>query len=565
MRRNILLFCTVFLCSITGSAQNSSVPYDNFKKEYGNFPENDANALPYINRSIASAKKSHDFVHVLHAYEDAAFSSPQRLEKLKYADSCILTAKKTNNPSLLSMAYLGKGIVYYFNFRKYDQALDFYLLAAKNAAQTDNEYLKFKIKYQIGVVKSYLGYYEDAMLCFKESLLFFETNLRKDLHPNLRYNNTRGYLNTLHQMSICQRNLQQYDQAEDLLLRMKPYMNEPNFTQEKGYDLKESGILDFQHGNFPQAIEQLLRAEKLLQYRKEEGHLSGTYYYLGNAYLNMNERDRAFIYLKKVDSLFTGNETVSPEVLKTYELLLKNRNFPSTSEDRNFYIDQLLKADHILQTEMPHLSSRIHLEYDVQDLRNEKEKLQKGNKKLNTIQTLLLGVGGAGLILMIFFIMRHRKMIENYHLLQKKLATSERPSILSSEPRNQGRKMSYADKIVDELLKKLREFEKTTLFTDSDLTLEKLAKLFETNKNHLSYVLNEHRKTNFHSYIAALRIHYITTLMNTDRNYLKYTTDILAESCGIKHRQHFSKLFYQYNKIRPSDFIEQKKKELNMP
>lgn len=564
MRRNILLFCIVILSNITGFAQKSIVDYNDLKKEYSHFPENDPQALPYITGSIASAKRSTDVLHLLHAYEDGAFSSPRPLEKLKYADSCIQTAQKTKDPSLISMAYLGKGIVYYFNFRKYDQALALYLIAAKSAAQTNNDYLKFKIKYQIGVVKSYLRYSEDAMIYFEESLFFFETNLKKELHPHLRYNNMRGYLNTLHQMSICDRNLHRYDQAQERLLRMKPYITEPTFTQEKGYYLKESGILDFQHGKFPEAIEGLLHAEKLLQYRKEEGYLSTAYFYLGNAYLKINERERAFFYLKKVDSLFTGNETVLPEVLKTYELLLKTKNFPVTSEDRTFYIDQLLKADHILQTEMPHLSSKIHFEYDTQILRNEKEKLQKGNEKLNTIQTLLITLGGAGLIFILLLIMRNQNILANYRLLQKKLADNN-SSVFLAEPSDQNRRMTYADEIVEELLEKLKKFEKSTLFTDPDVTLEKLAKLLETNKNHLSYVLNEHRKTNFHNYIASLRIHYITNLMNTDREYLKYTSDTLADSCGIKHRQHFSKLFYRYNKIRPSDFIEQKKKELNMP
>lgn len=563
MRRDLLLFCTVLLCSITGSAQKSSMRYHDLKKEYGHFAENDPQALPYISKSIAAAKQTGNWAHLLHAYEDGAFSSPQPLDKLKYADSCIQAAKKTENPSLISMAYLGKGIVYYFNFRKYDQALENYLLAAKNAEHSDDSYLKFKIKYQIGVVKSYLGYSDDAVRNLQDCLEFFTANLKKNLHPHLRYNNMRGYLNTLHQISICERNRKHDAQAQNAVLGMKPFVDEANFTQEKGYFLKETGILAYQSAHFPEAISALGQAEKLLQYRKEEGHLSVTYFYLGKAYLRMNEPVRAYVQLKRVDSLFTKNQTVSPEVLMTYELLLKNRNFPVTAEDRNLYIDQLLKADHILQTDMPHLAAKIHFEYDVQNLRAEKDRLQKGNEKLSHIQTLLLGVGGAGLIYLVTLIIRHYRIRKNYHLLQKRLAQGlavhAAPS--TSDP---GRKLNYADEIVDDLLGKLTIFEQGTLFTRSDLTLEKMAKILESNKNHLSYVLNEHRKTNFHTYIASLRIRYITHLMNTDREYLKYTTDILADTCGIKHRQQFSKLFYRFNNIRPSDFIEQKKKELNM-
>lgn len=562
MTRDLLLFCTVFLCSISGFAQENSMVYDELKKEYGQFAENDPQALPFITKSIASAKQSHDLVHLLHVYEDGAFSSPHRLDKLKYADSCIQAAKKINDPSLLSMAYLGKGIVYYFNFRKYDKALDLYLLAAKNAEDSDDAYLKFKIKYQIGVVKSYLGYSEDAMRHFEECLAFFEANLKKNLHPHLRYNNMRGYLNTLHQMSICERNLKHDDKAQHDIFRMKPYVFEASFIQEKGYFLKETGILEYQSGQFPEAITALEQAEKLLQYRKEEGHLSVTYFYLGNAYLKMNEHARAYVELKKVDSLFLKNQTVSPEVLMTYELLLKNKNFPVTAEERNGYIDQLLHADRILQTDMPHLASKIHFEYDVHHLQAEKDRLQKGNEKLTSIQTLLIGVGGAGLIFLVSLLIRHYRIRANYQLLQKNLAQGI-PHYLASG-NDPGRKLNYTDEIVEDLLQKLQELERGTSFTKVDFNLEKMAKILRTNKNHLSYVLNEHLKTNYKTYIASLRIRYITNLMNTDPSYLKYKSEELAKMCGIKNRQHFSDLFYKYNKIRPSNFIEQKKKELNM-
>lgn len=74
MTRDLLLFCTVFLCSISGFAQENSMVYDELKKEYGQFAENDPQALPFITKSIASAKQSHDLVHLLHVYEDGAFS-----------------------------------------------------------------------------------------------------------------------------------------------------------------------------------------------------------------------------------------------------------------------------------------------------------------------------------------------------------------------------------------------------------------------------------------------------------------------------------------------------------
>ena len=549
MCRNILLFGLVILCGTIGIAQQKIMNYQDLKKEYVHFRENDSQALPFIRKSIAFAKKSQNVVHLLHAYEDAAFSTPLRIHKLKYADSCIQTAHKTKDPSFISMAYLGKGIVYYFNFRKFDKALDQYLLATKNAEYTENEYLKWRIKYQIGVVKSYLGYSKEALDYFKECLQFFEANLKKELHPDLLYNNTRGLLNTVHQMSICERQLHLEENAEKLLAKTLPYLNQPDFSQEKGYYLKEIGILNYQKGAYTEAIDNLLRAEPLLLKRKEDSHLSVSYFYLGNAYLEMKEWETAFSYYKKVDSLFSRNETVSVEVLETYERLLKNKNFPLQSDQRNHYIDQLLKANHTLQSDMPHLSSRIYFEYDSQILTAEKERLLQGYKKITDIQKLLVGVGGSMITFLILLGLRHRNVNLRYRQLQQELG-------------DHTRKKSYGDDIAADLLKKLYKFEQKTIFLNPNLTLEKMAKLLGTNKNHLSFVLNEHRQITFYNYIASLRIKYITKLINSDPIYLKYTAEALADECGMSSRQQLLKFFLQFNDMSLTDFMEQKTKEL---
>ena len=561
MCRNILLFCTIILCGSLGTAQKNRVKYDDLKKEYSHFPENDAQALPFIAKSIASAKKTDDHIHLLHAYEDAAFSSPDRLQKLKYADSCIQTAQKTQDATLISMAYLGKGIVYYFNFRKFDPALQHYLLAAKSAEKTQNPYLQYKIKYQIGVVKSYTGNTKDALSYFEECLQFFEKNLQKNLHPNERYNNTRGYLNTLHQMSICERQLEQYEKSQDLLTKAQTLVNQPDYQQEKGYYLKETGILAFQKKEYTEAIESLLSAEALLQQKKEDSHLSATYFYLGSSYLHLKEWEKAYSQLRKVDSLFGRNETISSEVLKTYALLLKNPNFQVSNEERNHYIDQLLIAERILKEEMPQLSARIHREYDTQILLTEKAKLEKDREKDHVIRTLLIGVGGSVLLFLIILWRQHREIKKRYRTLQEKLAEEYAPTPLLL-PDAAGRKKDYPDAVVVDLLEKLQVFEQTTVFTDPDFTFEKLTQILDANRNHLSYVLNEHRQVNFSQYRAALHIHYMTQLMNSDPRYLKYTIEALAKMSGMKSRQQFNKFFKQFNKITPSQFIEQKNKDL---
>lgn len=88
-----------------------------------------------------------------------------------------------------------------------------------------------------------------------------------------------------------------------------------------------------------------------------------------------------------------------------------------------------------------------------------------------------------------------------------------------------------------------------------------MAAQFNTNTTYLSTFINESKGVNFKNYLNNLRIDYITNLMNTDKNYLKYTIEALAEKCGIASRQNFSDLFYEINGMRPTDFIKKKKEE----
>ena len=557
----MLLLSITIISSAVCTAQNPVVHYYKMQETYIQFAENDDAALPAVTKSIQWAKRNKNLKHLLYTYQDAAFYSSNAENKLKLMDSCVQTARKTEDASLISKALLDRGIVYYFNFRNFDQALEQYLLAAQSAEYTNDDYLKYKIKYQIGVVKSYLGFYQEATKYFQDCFSYFAKNIQLPTHPTVLFNNTRGYLNTLHQLTICARQLKHWEKVDQLLLLAQPYQSDPAFAQEKMYFFKEQGIIAHHQGSYQKAIQKLKLAEQGLNQRKEETHLAVVYFYLGHSYLKSNEIPQGHIYLQKVDSLFSKNKTIIPEVRKSYELLLKNRVFKLSGNEVSHYTNQLLQADSILHTDLPYLSSTIHREYDTKNLTSEKIKLLQEKQTAHDFRTILYGVIGSAVIFLVIMGFRQKKISKRYQELQHKLETSDHhiPLPIDAEV---GRKMTYPDKVVLQLLQKLQEFEEKKLFIDPNLTADKLAKILKTNKNHLSYVLNEHKKTNFHTYLGLLRINYITTMLNTDPEYLKYSTVALAQLCGMKSRQNFSKLFYEINKIRPSDFVEQKRKEL---
>ncbi|WP_435522763.1 helix-turn-helix domain-containing protein [Chryseobacterium indoltheticum] len=122
------------------------------------------------------------------------------------------------------------------------------------------------------------------------------------------------------------------------------------------------------------------------------------------------------------------------------------------------------------------------------------------------------------------------------------------------------RKTSLSLELTNDLLEKLKIFEETLYFTKKGLTQKSVATKLGTNSHYLSILINENKGVNFTRYMAELRINHITNLLNTDRKYLLYTIEALAEECGIAARQNFSALFYEINGIRPKDYIKKEKK-----
>ena len=57
--------------------------------------------------------------------------------------------------------------------------------------------LKYKIIYQMGLVKSYLGYYEEGIEHFKECISYFETYIKREIKPwHAIYNVKRPFFNS---------------------------------------------------------------------------------------------------------------------------------------------------------------------------------------------------------------------------------------------------------------------------------------------------------------------------------------------------------------------------------
>lgn len=534
------------------------------RAKYGDLEENDERALPFIKHYIDKAKREKDYTHLAQGYFDAGYYNADAPVKLKYADSAIVSAKQSNNDEKRITSYMMRGTLNYFYNRNYKTALDDYLKAFDIAKETNDEFQQHTILYHIGVVKSYLGYYQEALENFKKCISYFEPlSNDKTLHPNLIFNNKKGYYNSLHQAIVCYRNLGNYKTADSLIkVGLSKTYGSKEFSLEHAYFQKCKGIVYYHNKLYQESINLLKKALPEIKNNKDFAWESVSFFYLGKSYSALNQQKEATNYFTKVDSIFQKNNFILPELRENYEILIKDSKLTNDTKKELYYTNSLLKADSIISKDFNELSSKIHKEYDTQQLLDAKNNLEK-QKHWGVLFTLLIVILALVLAFLLYSYYKKEKNIQKkYGELEQRLMQSvsivpvQKMEIILSA------KSSLKEKTFNDVLKKLERFEKKLEFTEKGLTLNKLAKKFDTNSNYLSQVISEKRNINYNKYLSELRINYITQKLYNDKEYLKLTVEALAEKSGIASRQNFSDLFFEINKIRPTDFIKLRKKEL---
>ncbi|MBO9676324.1 MAG: AraC family transcriptional regulator [Sphingobacteriaceae bacterium] len=538
--------------------------YYKIKVNYENKVDNDSTALPLINRFVSKAKHEKKYWKMVEGYLDGIQYSPNAHQKLKYADSAIWAAKFTRNDSILSRAYVQKGIVYYFNFKKFKPALDEYLIAYNYCDKTGDVYHKNRLAYLIAVVKNYVGYYDEALVLLKGTKRFFEAESLKKVHPNLIYGYKRGYYNSLHQMIVCYRNLGNYATADSLITLGLSLTDVSDFKQENSYFLKEKGISEFRNKDYRSSINTLRHAIVAISAVNDFAWATVCYSYIGKSYLGIGDNSEAIRYLQKVDSVFQKHNFTLPELRSSYELLINEYKQHKNTQKELYYSTQLLKANEIIAQDYPYLSSKMHKGYDTRSLANEKKQLEKDAKWGSTITIMSILLAFVAITEAIWRYRKEQDIKEKYELLEQRLL-AKKDSSPEAEPikLKDSSKLDIEIKVIEDILFKLADFEKNRGFTEKALNINKLAAKFDTNSTYLSRVINEYRGLKFTDYLQQLRIAYITDRLYNDRIFLSYKIETLADECGIASRTNFSNLFIQINGIRPSDFIKNRLKDVS--
>lgn len=500
----------------------------------------------YRDYHLKKAKKEHNNLETARAYY--SFIGWENIEQdIKYSDSIIEVTLESKHEAYPTNGYLIKAQLYYYS-SDFNKALDNYIIAAEWANKKNYKPLQMEATLGIAAIKNVWGLHENALDIYR--------TIYSDIIKTPNYLETfySDYILLANNLSLSYVRNNQPDSA---LVISRSAMKEALKKKDMPsyYELgKVHASANFYLKKYPQILDSL---------KKFSSNYSGlvladSYYMMGKVYQYRNNEPLMINYFKKIDSIHQVLNDPFPELKEVYNVLYRNAGKYHDKDTQLYYLNQLLKADSILDKNYVSINKKVYSEYDIPNLKKEKQQLEM--KLDNRKQLLFLSIFLV-VILVLFVIYYYRRQqrfkVKFQELLQADNINSQKVEIHDTE----NMPLDIPEQIVTDVLKNMSEFESTQGYLNKDITLNSLAKDFNTNSSYLSSIINHEKQTNFASYLRDLRITYAINCIKQDRDYLKYSMNGLADEFGFTTAASFSNAFRKKTDIKPSYFLEQLRKE----
>lgn len=569
----ILAFIFLFTASIFNDfpAQNisqSNLSNEEIEKRIDENSGNPNKMWELINFYISKSKKEQNNEALFYAYRYASMASDYPAN-IQYADSALITAKKSDIRKILIDAYLNHGNI---NMAEefYEKALDDILVANKLSQEYGNEYIFNKTIYIIAQNKIYLGQYEDAKKELLICLQFFKENLHNK--TSLGKNYEMYYVYSLMSLIDCNIKLRQFEENKALLKEAFGYINENKLDQYIPYFITSEGMTSYYSKDYNTAISKFSEAIRL--YNDQWEHNTEVFY-LGLSYWHIGKEQLAIKYLEEIDKHYEKTKKLDPQFRSAYEILIKYYNSTGDTKKQLEYINKLMFLDRSYEKNYKYLYQRIVKEYDTKKLVAEKNRIE------NTLQKQRIIFAAIFVLLLtvfLFFGFRIYREKQNYKKrFEEIIAQQDNNENIRELPitfeggdaKTQKFDYEFYNKIpglnpvfVENILTQLDNFEKEERYLDPQISQKSLSEELGTNSTYFSKIINTYKGKNFTLYINDLRLDYIIDHLKNDVKYINMDVKELASIAGFSSTENFSDNFRRKFELKPSVFIKMMKEKL---
>lgn len=553
--RYLLLFLCVFGTVFSQEKDSlSKYSYQELNKLFNQFRYNEPKtAKRYADVMLrkAIAEKNREEEYNAYLLQSKSFGYLGNLsEALMLADKCITYAEAQENITFYIKAIKRKGVLYY-NFGKYDDAVNYYLKVDSIARITHNKDYLIYSNQSIASVKTVLGDHKSAATLFLKNEVILEP-LKEDPKYSARYLSTMiGLCSSYTYLDIPK--AERYLQIIDEISRR---------TQDKdalAYHYALKGIISYLKKEPESAIKTLHKADSLVTELGRKRNLFPIYRFQGKAYYDIGEFEKTIEVYEKIKTLrkdidfdhFKYQEVIAT-LASSYDTL---NNLEKAIE--NFILAQkLVKANDTIKEA---INYDILNKYDQKLLQNKIEELEDRSEQKEKMNLLLIYLSiGLLIILIVLYSIYQRNNANNrkkFESLLTQLEQAEKAVIEKPIVKTIKEKKVPDDKIA-QILNGLKKFENTNAFLQKNTSLTSVAKKLNTNTSYLSKTINAHKGMSFINYITKLRIDYALQNLKNDKVLRSYSIKAIAEELGFKSEGAFSRAFKKQTGIYPSYFIK---------
>ncbi len=495
---------------------------------------------------IEKSRKDIDSNKMALGYVKMAQKSKRRIA-LKYLDTSIVLTKNSKHINFPALAYINKSHLLYEK-EEYEKSLQSAILGYQSSSRNNNIDQEITALHQIIRINELWGDYSKAL---ETSFLTF--NLL-NANPDIEHY-SEHYLYSLEDIGKCYIRLKKpdsalvyYNMAIKETLKRKDTFTYLAFVSRTGSAL-------YAKGNYNDALDSLQKGDKNRElYNKS--YLPYYYYYLGSTYYNQGNKDKGIPYLKKIDSIYEKKHVLNPELPLVYDKLVSYYRDKNEKEKQLEYLYKLVRVVRIIDAKRVNIKAKTEKEYLIPKLLEEKEELieelSEKNKTSKVITWWVLGFLSMSIIALFYYFRRQQQFKKRF---EKLIANQEKAKSKTAKIEADTNVISGA--IIEDILKQLDLFESKNEFLSKDVSLNEIAKSFETNSTYLSKVINLKKDKNFSQYINDLRINFAIKELEANKIFRRYTIKAIANDCGFKSSESFSKAFYKKFGIYPSYFVKQ--------
>jgi len=536
--------------------------FEDLSKAYEESKENNTITKSFAEAFLLKAKRENDINKKIEGYNlivDRLTRIRNHNQALLYLDSIITIKKDEVDFEQPAQSYITKANIYGAQ-ANYTESMDELAKANFYANKNNNIDQQYLIKYFIALLKNNIGEYGESLDILKEVTNYYEIkSLQSENFRRIHIQSLYALGNQFNVLKSPDSSLRYTKEAIRLTLKTKDSFlyDRMVFSSAISHNLKSE---------FQSSLDSLKR---YLVIAKEKGSSTGTkiraYMHLGDNYYKQGKKETAIKYLKKVDSIAYAENYFFPGIRNNYELIIEYYKGEKDPKLQLFYIDKLLYADSILDKDVTYLSKKINNEYTTPNLIKEKQRIidsLESEKNYRRILLIALSFLSFGLILLLVWNYRKQKTYKKrfYELLEK-TASKKMVFIEDKTVSELVKNIDISQEIVNTIIQKLETFEKEKGYLQMNLSVNSLAKEFDTNSKYFSKIINTYKNKSFTNYINELRTNYVVDELKTNTKFRKYTIKAIANEIGFNTTEAFSKSFYKITGIYPSYYIKQLEKQ----